>query len=373
MRHNFLISLSRFAASCVLAACALVSVHAQVSRSAAVRPRRATINRTTTLTPTNAPPSFTTWRRQPSGSLAWLRAVAFTDARTGLAAGANGVLLKTTDGGATWRKAALPTKDDVRDIFFLDAVTGWLVCNRSEFNLKTARDLRGYLLKTTDGGASWQRIEITNVNANARLTRIVFSDSLNGFALGETGTLFRTNDGGASWQRETVSTKQIFIDAAFIAPTHAWLIGTGGYLMHSSDGGATWREQNITSNTPDIRLRAVSFPDATRGWTVGDGGQILHTHNGGKTWQTQAAPTTNNLTDVHFTNAREGFAIGELGTIIHTSNGGATWRTLPSPTSQRLERMFFMRDLTTGQTRAWAIGFGGTIITLDRLNSTKEF
>lgn len=312
------------------------------------------------------------WRRQASGSLAWLRAAHFMDARNGWAAGARGALLKTTDGGRTWAKASLPTKDDVRDIFFLDLNTGWMVCNRSEVNLKTERDARAYLLKTTDGGRTWERIEITNVNANVRLTRIVFSDASNGFALGESGTLFRTSDGGATWQRRNASTKQIFIDAAFIAPSHTWLLGIGGYLMRSSDGAETWREQNITSQIDDVRLRAVSFPDMTHGWTVGDGGQILHTDNGGKTWQPQIAPTPNNLTDVHFINAREGFAIGELGTTIHTTDGGQTWRTIPSGASQRLERMFFTRDATSGQTRAWAIGFGGTIITLDANHATDD-
>ncbi|MCP9492848.1 MAG: YCF48-related protein [Pyrinomonadaceae bacterium MAG19_C2-C3] len=358
MRHTSLILFSRFAASCVFAACALVSVHAQITDSAAVHPRPTAAS----AAKTNA----AVWRRQPSGSFAWFHAAYFSDSRNGWAAGANGTLFKTTDGGESWRKAALPTMDDVRDVLFFDRDTGWLVCNRSEFNLKTSRDARGYLLKTTDGGESWRRIEITNVNANVRLTRLMFSDASNGIALGESGTLFRTADGGATWQRESVSTKQILIDAAFVAPAHSWFLGIGGYLMRSSDGGATWREQNITSNIADVRLRAVSFPDVMHGWTVGDGGQILHTDNGGKTWQTQVAPTKNNLTDVHFINAREGFAVGELGTTIHTTDGGASWRTIPSGASQRLERLFFLRDATTsGQMRAWAIGFGGTIITLD--------
>jgi len=37
---------------------------------------------------------------------------------------------------------------------------------------------------------------------------------------------------------------------------------------------------------------------------------------------------------------------------------------MPSGTPHRLERMFFVRDATTGQTRAWAVGFGGTILAL---------
>src|SRR5213595_1806426 len=46
------------------------------------------------------------WTRQPSGTMAWLHAVYFLDQDRGWIAGANGTLLSTVDGGATWTKTS---------------------------------------------------------------------------------------------------------------------------------------------------------------------------------------------------------------------------------------------------------------------------
>jgi photosystem II stability/assembly factor-like uncharacterized protein len=64
---------------------------------------------------------------------------------------------------------------------------------------------------------------------------------------------------------------------------------------------------------------------------------------------------------VKFFDEREGVAVGGDGTAIHTSDGGRTWRAEPTGTPHALERLFF-----AGRTRGWAVGFGGTIITIGR-------
>src|SRR5450756_561700 len=52
-----------------------------------------------------------TWTRQPTGTMAWLRAVYFLDQSRGWVAGSGGTLLETIDGGQTWRKLYPFTKD----------------------------------------------------------------------------------------------------------------------------------------------------------------------------------------------------------------------------------------------------------------------
>ncbi len=44
------------------------------------------------------------WRSERTGVFTWLNAVLFLDAKTGLVAGGRGSILKTTDGGRTWNK-----------------------------------------------------------------------------------------------------------------------------------------------------------------------------------------------------------------------------------------------------------------------------
>src|SRR5918997_955209 len=59
------------------------------------------------------------WRRQKTGTLAWLRAVFFVDESRGWAVGGKGALLVTSDGGATWTPAKPPTEDNLREAFFI--------------------------------------------------------------------------------------------------------------------------------------------------------------------------------------------------------------------------------------------------------------
>ncbi len=64
------------------------------------------------------------------------------------------------------------------------------------------------------------------------------------------------------------------------------------------------------------------------------------------------------LSDVKFIDANEGWAVGANGAIIHTTDGGAYWLPEPSDTSHTLERIS-----AVSKGRAWAVGFGGTIVT----------
>ncbi|HLL75070.1 MAG TPA: YCF48-related protein, partial [Pyrinomonadaceae bacterium] len=129
------------------------------------------------------------WSLQRSGTMAWLRAVHFTDERTGWAVGGNGALLATADGGATWQARIRPTADALRDVFFVDQKTGWLVCERNVFALKSDAEARSYLLRTTDGGESWSRVEPTKDEPGVLLARVAFADSARGWVFGEMGAL----------------------------------------------------------------------------------------------------------------------------------------------------------------------------------------
>ncbi|MDT7604875.1 MAG: hypothetical protein QOF61_2872, partial [Acidobacteriota bacterium] len=296
------------------------------------------------------------WSPQASGTMAWLRAVHFVDEQHGWAAGSKGTILSTTDGGRTWRTLARPTEDALRDVFFSDTETGWLVCERSLYALARMEEARSYLLKTVDGGATWTRVEVTGADAGVVLTRVVFADARRGWALGEMGALYATQDAGATWMRQRVPTQRLLLGASFLDASQGWLVGAGATILQTSDGGTLWRGASVVAEDA-TRLNAVSFIDARRGWAVGAGGTVLSTANGGRTWLRQQSSTADDLSDVKFFDAAEGWAVGANGTVIHTADGGATWTQVPSGTRHPLERLSFAT-----RARGWAVGFGGTII-----------
>ncbi|HEY0099293.1 MAG TPA: YCF48-related protein [Pyrinomonadaceae bacterium] len=295
------------------------------------------------------------WESQTSGTLAWLRAVYFVDERTGWAVGSKGALLRTTDGGASWEVRRRPTEDTLRDVYFTNEETGWLVCDRSIYLLKTKAEPRSYLMKTSDGGESWARVEVTGADVDVLLTRVAFVEEMRGWAFGEMGALYNTTDGGATWARQLVPTKHLLLGGAFLNEGQGWLVGAGNTILYNPDGEG-WRAGSSPISTA-TRFNAVAFVDERRGWAVGERGLMLVTTNGGRAWFPQESNVRVELSDVKFLDARTGWAVGAEGTIIHTTDGGAHWQIEPSGTRHPLERLSI-----ASRARAWAVGFGGTIV-----------
>ncbi len=110
-----------------------------------------------------------------------LYCIDFPSATTGYAAGANGIIIKTLDGGGTWTPISSGVTTDLNDISF------------SEDNIGTVVGDNGIILRTEDGGATWtaQQSGVTSP-----LTSIDFIDNQNGFVVGESGIILHTSTGG---------------------------------------------------------------------------------------------------------------------------------------------------------------------------------
>jgi len=294
------------------------------------------------------------WTRQPSGTMAWLRAVYFLDQSRGWVAGSNGTLLRTTDGGATWKKLSPLTKDTLQDVYFADTEAGWLVATRDIFKLKS-NEPASYLLKTEDGGMNWQPVFLSSSDMNARLVRLVFANAQHGWAFGESGVVFGTRDGGAHWLRQTAATKHLLLGGAFADAAHGCLVGAGGTIIHTSDGGTNWQTSFVRDGA-HVRFNAASLV-GNRGWAVGAAGQIFATNDGGRTWFAETSATDTDLLDVDFIDASEGWAVGAGGLMLHTRDSGIHWSPESTDTSHALQRLFII-----DRRHAWVVGFGGTIL-----------
>jgi len=296
------------------------------------------------------------WRKQSTGTLAWLHSVFFLDQNRGWAAGSSGVLLSTFDGGRTWTAKSRPTEDTVRDIYFANEENGWLVCERNIYELKAKDEPRAYLLATSDGGAHWKRTLMRGIDPEARLTRALFNADGRGWAFGEGGAIYMTRDAGANWIRMQLPTRRLLFGGAFIDDTRGWLVGSGATILHTSDGGDTWR-LSILTDAANVRFNATSFVNERLGWAVGTGGSIYRTIDGGRTWRAQNSRATADLFDVKFLDEVEGWVAGADGNLLHTNDGGNHWTTESTGVTHPLERLFF-----ADRTHGWAVGFGGTVV-----------
>lgn len=140
------------------------------------------------------------------------------------------------------------------------------------------------------------------------------------------GILLKTTDGGITWDFLPAETAPL--NSAFFTGTDKGYV-TGGFcnetacsgeILKTSDGGMTWIAQNIPPNTET--LNSVCFPDANTGYLAGDNGTIFKTTDGGTIWSYQSSNVNQNLNSIFFPDATTGYIVGDYGTILRTTNGG---------------------------------------------------
>lgn len=299
--------------------------------------------------------SFASWTKQRTNSLAWLHAVYFLDQDRGWSVGSRGTLLQTIDGGKSWQNKPKPTEDSIRDVYFSDSQNGWLLCERNIYDLKSNEEQRAYLLKSTDGGEHWKRVNLRGANVDARLMRALFRNG-RAWAFGEGGAIYTSHDSGANWTRLQLPTQYLLLGGTFIDENNGWLVGAGATILQTSDGGETWKQGRLP-NATNVRFNATSFLNANQGWAVGSEGAIYRTINGGRSWQAQRSGVAADLLDVMFLDPAEGWVAGAEGALLHTRDGGLHWFSEQRATDHALERIFF-----TDRTHGWVVGFGGTIL-----------
>jgi photosystem II stability/assembly factor-like uncharacterized protein len=306
------------------------------------------------------------WVRLESGTMDDLYFVQFLDINTGWVVGAGGTILHTIDGGAHWLKQESRTPCDLWGCCFVSSDTGWAV--GSHLDLNTMKTFNA-IFYTTNGGKQWFQQYISEESLYSHpLRSIYFTDSKNGWAVGEEGTFLRTNDGGKTWAIKKVNNVKHLRRIFFINKKTGWLVGYPRTVMTTFDGGITWRNQDCgplscewEGNTD---FWSIYFLDANTGWVVGEYSDlltpmviILRTTDGGKSWKAWRGTCCSRLSSVYFVNKSTGWVVGFDGMILKTTDNGETWRQQDSGTSERLFSVCFS-DTKIG----WVVGGNGLIL-----------
>ncbi len=256
--------------------------------------------------------------------------------------GAADTLLRTVNGGATWKRfhTGVATGTTLTGMRFTSRNTGWVSGG-------------GQIIQTTDGGAHWtSQLSIPWPDPDRpSIIGLTFADSQNGWATPSGGPVYHTSDGGANWTQQTAAPPSSWGFA--LTPSDAVVGRAYGRpsLSVTTNGGATWQSSIRAADGYFGTLHGLQFVNAATGWATGDGGEILATANGGTTWTAQSSTTPESLNHVHFIDAQDGWAVGDQGVIVHTTDGGATWAGQTSGTGYDLTGVVFT-DAQTG----WATG-----------------
>jgi len=323
---------------------------------------------------------------------------------------------RTTDGGGNWLPQILPVGASLlNDVVFVNALHGWAVGSKCIGQDPQGRPQhRAVIYHTLDGGSTWTEQMCTAGDLDVRLTAVVAVDTQHAWAVGyapastvSSGFVFRTTDGGAVWQRQELGVAgDALWDVAFLDAQRGYVVGANGAgaagppVWRTLDGGDDWQQVRLTQHEDDglyglalVNSQAIAvgdhdyvarstrawdscevfipeepcqdcqclfetafinahydfqnvfFSDALHGWAVGrysdtpklTGQLILHTADGGQHWTEQyrrappsaALSSSLGLNAVQFVDSKTGWAVGtserQGGAILHTGDGGQHW------------------------------------------------
>jgi len=145
--------------------------------------------------------------------------------------GANGTILKTTDGGETWWQKPSGTTENLRKVQFPTPDIGYAVAAGDTF------------IKTTDGGETWLPID---VGSNCYFHSFSCVDENLIFATCS-GNLIKSEDGGEVWNEIAPLTAGGEIQFLSSNTGFAWEEFNFDYLSKTENGGEIWDEINGAS------------------------------------------------------------------------------------------------------------------------------
>ena len=304
------------------------------------------------------------WSRINVPATQSLKSVCFVDSLYGWVAGDSGTILHTVDGGFTWLHQDTHAVNDVQDVFFLNRNLGWA----SAYNFTTS-PYGTILLKTTNGGASWEShpYPVDNIF----ITCILFRDSLNGWMGGQPHALVKTTDGGLTWVQAAIDTSTLaffpvlciqFYNDKF-GYASGGMFDIAGVIWNTSNGGDLWHAMNASS-APADEVHGLHIFDSLH--VMGAGGDpdfgygvgMIQTFDGGLNWTYHELDIQGNAYDLDFRNAQEAWApLGPRRKLIYSMDAGNTWTQITSPDSTAIYDMTFPDSL-----HGFAVGRDGAVL-----------
>jgi photosystem II stability/assembly factor-like uncharacterized protein len=231
------------------------------------------------------PPSCTySWATQSSGTTHNILSVCTVDENICWAAGSNGMVRKTIDGGLSWSSAASLFTDDIVNIFALDANTAFIASYNSAGSV---------IYRTTNGGGSWIFVL---VQPGGFFNSITMKDANTGFVNGDPvggrWSLWKTTNGGLNWDSTGLylpraGTEVGWNNSMSIVGNNIWFGTTNSRVYHSTNFGAagSWTPGATVKN---IDTYGVCFTNASTGLCVGK--VVGKTTDGGATWIKKGQP-----------------------------------------------------------------------------------
>lgn len=265
----------------------------------------------------------------------------------GYATTEGGSIYKTTDGGITWNKLNISSPVPLRTTYFINKDVGYAFGGNSGCSPSPCEPYGSIAYKTINGGKTWQILVIPY--KWSELSSTYFVNESTGIAVGK-GMSIKTSDGGKSWQNLTVDGKDLIAQISFTNQNIGYALNSG-VLFRTDNGGGSWKDISIN----DEKLTyAFCFLNDTLGY-ASSANNLFKTEDGGGSW-ILVDGVENFIHYVHFLNEEMGITLSQRSIngvvftipqwrhfVRFTKDGGQTWTTFEYEQQEFNERCLYAK------------------------------
>jgi hypothetical protein len=248
----------------------------------------------------------------PNPDRRFLNAIFFTDEANGCIAG-NGIILKTADGGQSWQTVFTEPNNSQAHIWnamvFIHPDTGFVVGRKLA---------AGVMLRSNDQGQHWTPVSFPTT---APLNDLFFVNRSVGVAVGDNGVILKTTNSGANWSVKPSGVNASLTAIFMLNDDTSYIVGSPDLVLKTVDGGDSWLSSSLINPTevfftsPSVGYAGFSDPAEV---------SIYKTTDGGVNWAYQLVAFGGAINSIVFTSAEVGY-ISSLNGIYRTENAGQSW------------------------------------------------
>lgn len=169
----------------------------------------------------------------------------------------------------------------------------------------------------------------------SQLNAVKFTDTQNGWAVGDGGIILNTTNGGSTWSsiNNLFSSSPINFTELDVIGNNIWACTDNALVLYSTNAGNTWSVSSTPSVAMGTSLNHINFSrqNSNNGWAVGGSsttGIVFKTNDGGATWTsvTNVPGLSNMPSGVQVVSST--IFITDAGMVKKTIDGGLNWTTL---------------------------------------------
>ncbi|WP_342246366.1 WD40/YVTN/BNR-like repeat-containing protein [Pseudomonas sp. OTU5201] len=213
---------------------------------------------------------------------------------------------------------------------------------------------RGHIVYSDDEGTTWQQ---SQVPVSSDLNAVSFPSPQVGWAVGHDGVVLRSTDGGLSWERmldarkardllrpgatdsdendQAVVPDLSFLGLWFTTDQQGFVVGTFNQILHTTDGGKSWVSWSDEAENPEeLHLYAIQAIGEEL-YVAGESGLLMKLDSKESRFRLLDSGTAGTFFGVTGTPGHL-IAYGLRGSIVQSTDGGASWRKVEAQVTTSL-------------------------------------